>query len=258
MAGGKVSSGKPKSGPPAHANRSAFRHNPSSRLTKHILALPINDLCPACEEQIEWRKRFRKYKPLTVPKRCVKCQEKSAIKEAYHVICRACCRKENKCAKCLEPRSLDVKKAEIRGEKESKPAATFIKKPDSEEEEEEEEESENEEDSEDFDDEEDSDDDASDLASAVEGIELENSSNDESDEFCPQCEADLDVCVCEYDSEDADEDDEDDYDGEYDEDFDDDFDEDCLDEVDEDDDFDDDDELDDTDDEDDDEDELSH
>lgn len=64
-----VSSGKPKSGAPAYANRTAFRHNPSSKLTKKILAMPINGLCPSCEEQIEWRKRFRKYKPLTVPKK---------------------------------------------------------------------------------------------------------------------------------------------------------------------------------------------
>ena len=31
--------------------------------------MPINGLCPACEEQIEWRKKYRKYKPLTVPKK---------------------------------------------------------------------------------------------------------------------------------------------------------------------------------------------
>lgn len=65
----RVSSGKPKSGAPAHANRHAYKHNPSSKLTKKILAMPINGLCPACEEQIEWRKRYRKYKPLTVAKK---------------------------------------------------------------------------------------------------------------------------------------------------------------------------------------------
>lgn len=243
MAGGKVSSGKPKAGPPAHANRAAFRHNPSSRLTKHILSLPINDLCPACEEQIEWRKRFRKYKPLTVPKRCVKCQEKGAIKEAYHVICRACCRKENKCAKCLELRTLDVKKAEIRADKENKPASSFIKNSAEEDDEEEDvTESEDEELAGDEEDIEDSDNEGSDLVSDLEKIDLDDSSEFESDAVCSECEADLDVCVCEYDS------DEDDYEDEYDEDLDDDYDEDCLDEVDEDDDdyeedFDDEDEL---------------
>lgn len=101
----KVSSGKPKRGPPKHANTYAFHHNPSSRLTAHILSLPINDLCPPCVAVIEWRKKYRKYKPLTVMKKCTACGEKR-IKEAYHVICAQCCRKgEGQCAKCLLPPS---------------------------------------------------------------------------------------------------------------------------------------------------------
>lgn len=115
----KGSSGKPKSGAPAHANRTAYRHNPSSKLTKKILAMPICGLCPACHEQIEWRKRFRKYKPLTVPKKCVECGQKT-IKDAYHVICRSCAAKGAKCEKCLESRKLDEKKAEVRAVKEGK------------------------------------------------------------------------------------------------------------------------------------------
>ena len=99
----KVSSGKPKRGPPKHANSYAFHHNPSSKLTAHILSLPINDLCPACVAVIEWRKKYRKYKPLTVMKKCTGCGEKR-IKEAYHVICAQCCRKgAGQCAKCLLP-----------------------------------------------------------------------------------------------------------------------------------------------------------
>ena len=115
----KGSSGKPKSGAPAHANRTAYRHNPSSKLTKRILAMPICGLCPACHEQIEWRKRFRKYKPLTVPKKCVECGQKT-IKDAYHVICRSCAAKGSKCEKCLESRKLDEKKAEVRAVKEGR------------------------------------------------------------------------------------------------------------------------------------------
>lgn len=97
----KVSSGAKKSGPPTHANRYAFTHNRNSRLTRAILSSPISStLCQACREVIEWRKRFRKYKPLTVPKRCVRCQEKT-VKEAYHVICGNCTIKDGACAKCL-------------------------------------------------------------------------------------------------------------------------------------------------------------
>lgn len=98
----RVSSGGKKSGAPAHANRFAFTHNPSSRLTKLILAMPISGVCMTCTEVISWRKKYRKYKPLTVPKKCVRCQEKS-IKEAYHVVCNACARNSKICCKCLQP-----------------------------------------------------------------------------------------------------------------------------------------------------------
>lgn len=97
----RTSSGAKKSGPPTHPNRFAFTHNRNSRLTKIILALPINGLCTDCREVIEWRKRFRKYKPLTVPKRCVRCGER-AVKDAYHVICKSCAVASRACAKCLQ------------------------------------------------------------------------------------------------------------------------------------------------------------
>ena len=110
----KVSSGKPKRGPPKHANSYAFHHNPSSKLTAHILSLPINDLCPSCVAVIEWRKKYRKYKPLTVMKKCTACGEKK-IKEAYHVICAQCCRKgQGQCAKCLLPPSQWKKASEVK------------------------------------------------------------------------------------------------------------------------------------------------
>lgn len=109
----KVSSGKPKRGPPAHANSFAFHHNPSSKLTAHILSLPINGLCPSCRAVIEWRKRYRKYKPLTVVKKCTACGEKR-IKDAYHVICNQCAQKNGgQCAKCLLPPAQWKKESEV-------------------------------------------------------------------------------------------------------------------------------------------------
>lgn len=105
-----MSSGPPKSGPPAHQNKFAFQHNRASRLTHKILSSPINNLCPTCTRVIQWRKQFRKYKPLSVPKRCCRCDGK-AVKDAYHVICNGCAGKGNVCAKCLESRELDAGKA---------------------------------------------------------------------------------------------------------------------------------------------------
>ena len=104
-------SGSNKSRPPAHQNETAFRHNKSSKKTKKILESPISDLlCPSCKAVIEWRKQYRRYKPLTVSKKCVSCQKKS-IKSAYHTRCDDCSTNANVCAKCGDPRSYDKAKA---------------------------------------------------------------------------------------------------------------------------------------------------
>lgn len=102
----RVSSGRPKQGPPAHANKQAFKHNRASKKTAAILGMPISPLlCPPCHAQIEWRKRFRKYKPLTVPKKCCHCGRKDGVRAAYHVICDACSVPAKKCPKCLVVRT---------------------------------------------------------------------------------------------------------------------------------------------------------
>jgi transcriptional regulator of met regulon len=84
-----------------YKNTYAFHHNKSSKKTKLILSFPINGLCIKCTQLIEWRKRYRKYKPLTVPRRCVKCLEKQ-VKEAYHECCHSCASSLQICAKCLQ------------------------------------------------------------------------------------------------------------------------------------------------------------
>lgn len=52
---------------PKHQNSFAFKHNPKSKKTERILSMPIKGLCDKCYKQIEWRKKYRKYKPLTKP-----------------------------------------------------------------------------------------------------------------------------------------------------------------------------------------------
>lgn len=59
--------GNVKRGAPKHQNTFAFKHNPKSKKTERILSLPIRGLCEKCRKQIEWRKKYRKYKPLTQP-----------------------------------------------------------------------------------------------------------------------------------------------------------------------------------------------
>lgn len=49
-------SSKPKSGPPAHQNRTAFRHNKNSKLTKKIAeTVTTYGLCDRCRAKQEWR-----------------------------------------------------------------------------------------------------------------------------------------------------------------------------------------------------------
>ncbi|KAF9184778.1 hypothetical protein BGZ51_003138 [Haplosporangium sp. Z 767] len=99
----------------AHKNAYAFHANKNSKITKKIASMPVAGLCEKCVEVIMWRKKFKKYKPLTTMKKCVCCQEK-AIKDAYHVICSKCAGEKNVCAKCQE--SNEIVPKNIKSEKE--------------------------------------------------------------------------------------------------------------------------------------------
>ncbi|ORY99303.1 hypothetical protein BCR43DRAFT_455849 [Syncephalastrum racemosum] len=96
-----------------HQNITAWKPNKGSKKTKEINSLPIYGLCTRCHDQIEWRKKYRKYKPLTTPKRCTSCSEKT-IKEAYHVLCNPCATDKKVCAKCLQSKEIVAKKEDIR------------------------------------------------------------------------------------------------------------------------------------------------
>eukprot|EP01138_Halocafeteria_seosinensis_P003813 gb/GECG01003899.1/.p1 GENE.gb/GECG01003899.1/~~gb/GECG01003899.1/.p1 ORF type:complete len:281 (+),score=33.19 gb/GECG01003899.1/:1-843(+) len=93
-------SGKPKQGP-KHQNTTAFRHNKNSKKSEWIMSIPLTNVCDRCRDQLQWRKNYRKYKPLTQPKRCRRCNERN-VKQAYHIICRDCVLKYKCCGKCLD------------------------------------------------------------------------------------------------------------------------------------------------------------
>ncbi|KAJ1724781.1 hypothetical protein LPJ53_000988 [Coemansia erecta] len=96
----KISTGA-KKGAQKYQNAFAYTHNRGSKTTKKILALPVGGLCKRCTDQILWRKQYRKYKPLTAVKKCVRCSQKK-VNKAYHVICDDCAQERGVCAKCLE------------------------------------------------------------------------------------------------------------------------------------------------------------
>ncbi|ORX67097.1 hypothetical protein DL89DRAFT_52140 [Linderina pennispora] len=94
-----------KKGGQKYQNTFAYSHNKGSKTTKKILSLPVDGLCQHCTDMVVWRKQYRKYKPLTAPKKCVSCELKK-VKKAYHVICDDCAQKKGVCAKCLESNSI--------------------------------------------------------------------------------------------------------------------------------------------------------
>ncbi len=86
----------------AYQNTYGFKHNKSSKLTKVIARVPLDNLCKRCLDQLEWRIDYRKYKPLSAPSRCNQCLEKTIYK-AYRTICDKCSKATKSCAKCTNP-----------------------------------------------------------------------------------------------------------------------------------------------------------
>ncbi|EDV46480.1 uncharacterized protein C9orf85 homolog [Drosophila erecta] len=86
-----------------HKNRHVFKNDLHDKTPQQLRlnAMHVSTVCQRCKEQIEWKIKYKKYKPLTQAKICAHCKER-AVKKAYHVVCRDCAIKANACAKCLK------------------------------------------------------------------------------------------------------------------------------------------------------------
>jgi hypothetical protein len=82
-----------------YQNTYAFKHNKNSLLTRKIKESPLDFLCKRCLEKLEWRINFRKYKPLTIAGKCLKCENKSVYK-AYRTLCDICATNSKSCSMC--------------------------------------------------------------------------------------------------------------------------------------------------------------
>lgn len=93
-----------RSRPQKHQNRSAFKNDlhDTSKRTKFINSLEVKGVCQRCKDVIEWKIKYKKYKPLTAPATCVGCGLKS-VKYAYHIRCTNCATEKKICAKCSVP-----------------------------------------------------------------------------------------------------------------------------------------------------------
>lgn len=47
------------------------------------MGIPNVGLCQRCHDIVEWRKKFRKFKPIKNPTKCMCCAEKKVL-SAYH------------------------------------------------------------------------------------------------------------------------------------------------------------------------------
>lgn len=91
-------SGAGRTRPQAHQNRTAFRHNKGSKKTAAIRAnANTGGLCQRCADKIEWRIKYRKYKPLSQPASCNGCK-KRCVKAAYRTLCEECA--GERCPQC--------------------------------------------------------------------------------------------------------------------------------------------------------------
>eukprot|EP00243_Klebsormidium_subtile_P003543 TRINITY_DN16978_c0_g1_i1.p1 TRINITY_DN16978_c0_g1~~TRINITY_DN16978_c0_g1_i1.p1 ORF type:complete len:300 (-),score=37.16 TRINITY_DN16978_c0_g1_i1:207-1106(-) len=95
-------------GPPKHQNKRAYKpfqdvkKNPSEPGGSDGRTFaPIAGVCLRCKEQLEWRRKYGKYKPLTQPTKCNWCQKRN-VRSAYHAICSACANAKGACGKCCK------------------------------------------------------------------------------------------------------------------------------------------------------------
>nr|CAB3478379.1 unnamed protein product [Digitaria exilis] len=94
-----------RQGPPKHQNTYAWKPNLNQKINEtepggrfRPLA-EITGVCQRCRDQIDWKRRYGKYKQIVEPAKCQKCG-KRAVRQAYHNVCRDCSKNLGICAKC--------------------------------------------------------------------------------------------------------------------------------------------------------------
>ncbi|XVF71285.1 hypothetical protein PTKIN_Ptkin12aG0024700 [Pterospermum kingtungense] len=92
-------------GPPKHQNRYGWKPNAGHKINEKEVGgklrpfSEITGVCPRCREQIDWKRRYGKYKPLTEPAKCQLCSKRN-VRQAYHNLCSGCAKEQKVCAKC--------------------------------------------------------------------------------------------------------------------------------------------------------------
>ncbi|XP_047317766.1 uncharacterized protein C9orf85 homolog [Impatiens glandulifera] len=94
-----------RKGPPVHANKFAWKPHAGVKINETEVGgrfrpfSEITGVCFRCKEQIDWKRKYGKYKVLKEPTKCQRCT-KRAVRQAYHNLCHACAKEHKVCAKC--------------------------------------------------------------------------------------------------------------------------------------------------------------
>ncbi|XP_033204391.1 uncharacterized protein C9orf85 homolog [Bombus vancouverensis nearcticus] len=90
-----------RSRPQKYQNQTVFKNDlhDTSNKTKYINSIQVVHVCERCKQIIEWKIKYKKYKPLKAAAKCIKCEQKT-IKHAYHNICIPCAIQYKVCPKC--------------------------------------------------------------------------------------------------------------------------------------------------------------
>lgn len=95
--------------PQKYQNKTTFKNDlhDTSHRTKFLNSLEFTGVCKRCKEILDWKIKYKKYKPLTAPAKCVSCSQKT-VKFAYHVLCSKCSSMKKHCAKCCKPFEVSI------------------------------------------------------------------------------------------------------------------------------------------------------
>lgn len=69
---------------------------------------PVNNLCEKCIQQVEWKRKYGKYKKLNTPAKCKGCHGRK-VKTAYRSLCDKCAEERKVCPKCMQAKHVVVR-----------------------------------------------------------------------------------------------------------------------------------------------------
>ncbi|XP_026286513.1 uncharacterized protein C9orf85 homolog isoform X2 [Frankliniella occidentalis] len=84
-----------------YQNTRAFKNDLYDKTvqTKVLNNLHISNVCARCKSILDWKIKYKKFKPLKAAATCTKCSQK-CVKHAYHIMCKPCADKNGVCPKC--------------------------------------------------------------------------------------------------------------------------------------------------------------